>query len=203
MHFIYARNNWNADWQLVDNAVLQDYTTSDEELGQTFIFTIPTEQWLMTEGVTTTNRFRMYSEIALYEKVETTTVCRMAGFIIRITPRFPDTEIECRCYLGSMNKTKRDCGHFGATTKKVVGAAPLLLELIKQVEDGEDRYIIDPAVGLEGYTLGTPVGPPYYNRRTWKAIGRVRDMGTQDSNPNFYNYYPDHVLPPEGFDIVL
>jgi hypothetical protein len=200
MHFIYARNNWNADWELVDNAVLQDYTTTDEELGQTFTFTIPTEQWVMNEGSTATNRFRMYSEIALYEKVETTTVCRMAGFITRITPRFPDTEIECRCYLGSMNKTKRDCGHFSALIKKV-GTTLVPIELIKQVEDGEDRYIIDPVAGPTGYTNDTPVGPPYYNRRTWKAIGRIRDMGTQYADPDADNYYPDNVLPPAKYSI--
>lgn len=190
---VYLRNNWSADWTKIEQAKVE-WGGTEESFSDKCTVTVQMTAARLSE-IVTTNIYRMYSELRVDETDhDGTTFTRYHGFVINVTPAIENITLECLDFLGLCTMLRCEVPASSADIIRIgTDASPVTMHL--EVEDGENRYIPDPATYPTAYTGGVPEVPPT-NRRTWKAVAGVRDSGTQDTDPEAADYYPDHLLPP-------
>lgn len=186
-HNVYIRNNWNASWALVRHSDFY-FNSSIEMRGAEASFTTK-PALAQYDETSTANVYRMFSEIYADEVSEYGTHTRYHGFITGYDPSVSGIKYKCDDLFGILSKCKLELGGYYADTIRM-GTEASPVDMVLQVEDGEDRYIPDWTTWTQAYIGGSPSGPPYTNRRTWKAIGRVIDDGVDPGD------YPDYVIPP-------
>ena len=187
-HNVYLRNNWSTlgAWTPIRHAGFY-FNGSLEMRGTEAAFSVEPVKTRKDE-VSTANVYRMYSECYVDEVSEHGTDTRFHGFITGYDPSPSGIKYTLNDLFGVMANTMMELGSWYADVIHM-GTAAVPVELKLQVEDGEDRYIPDWAVWTQAYIGGAPSGPPYTNRRTWKAVGRLIDSGADPGD------YPDKVIP--------
>lgn len=195
---VFLRNNWTADWALIDHANFRMTTSLDQLATRASLSVLPAVERI--DETATTNVFRVYSEIKAVDIADDASeVNRFHGFILNPEPTIQGLSFACTCPVGLLEKQRADMGTQAADIIRI-GTADDPVVFKKITEFGEDRWVPDSTVA--GYANLFIGGVPANGRRTWKAIGRVKDTGALDVDPlDGSPWYPDKVIPPGKYAI--
>jgi hypothetical protein len=194
MHYdVYMRNNWSVAWTKVQTGI-PEWSGSNEQLSDECTFTVQMTAARLLE-TDTANLYRMFSEVKIEETDHNgVTFNRWHGFVKEITPSITELTLKCVDFFGICGLIRCDVPATSADTLRF-GTIAVPVELVKIVEDGEDRYVPESIANPTAYIGGVPDGT-LSNRRTWKAVGGLRDSGANDTIPTDPLYFPDKLIPP-------